>query len=67
MKRLPVPATSLRPAGANPAVTQFQRDLAIIHRGVGATLLDMGKPEEALSTYTRWARSSSDWPTPTPP
>jgi tetratricopeptide (TPR) repeat protein len=38
-------------ADANPAVTQFQSDLAVTHHNIGAVLTEMGKPEEVLASY----------------
>jgi tetratricopeptide (TPR) repeat protein len=38
-------------ADANPAVTQFQRDLAASHNGIGEVLRDMGKLDEALASW----------------
>ena len=55
-------------ADANPAVTQFQSDLAASHDNIGVLLSETGKPAEALKCVRggRW-RSSRSWSTPTPP
>jgi tetratricopeptide (TPR) repeat protein len=37
-------------ADANPAVTQFQSDLALSHNSIGDVLWQTGKPEEALAS-----------------
>jgi tetratricopeptide (TPR) repeat protein len=40
-------------ADAQPAVTQFRRNLAIIHRNIGGVLLATAKPAEALVAYQK--------------
>jgi serine/threonine protein kinase len=40
-------------ADANPAVTEFQSDLAMSHNVTGAVLIHTGKPEEALTEYRK--------------
>jgi serine/threonine protein kinase/tetratricopeptide (TPR) repeat protein len=40
-------------AGANPSVTDFQRELASSHQNIGAELSATGKPAEALASYEK--------------
>jgi serine/threonine-protein kinase len=40
-------------ADANPAVTDFQRDLSSTHYSIGNLLTETGKPEEALVSYRK--------------
>ena len=42
-------------ADANPAVTEFQSDLAESHHNIGRMLCRMGKPAEALAAYQQGA------------
>ena len=61
-------AIQQRLADANPAVTQFQSDLATSHHSIGILL-----SQRPASRARRWrrtrrrGRSSRGWPTPTPP
>jgi tetratricopeptide (TPR) repeat protein len=40
-------------ADANPAVTEFQRELATSHNHIGVLLIETGKPEEALTVFRK--------------